>query len=149
MIKKVIVASLPAILVVLSLLIEIFWPWSDTINSDYLTSFLLLVLPLPIGIISAFFSNLLAPVATERKTAIRIGILSCCVYIMFYLIYYIFEYIQNPNNWFPNLEFIGFTIIGLFILIIPTGLLLMVGVAIAGWLGARVRLAISPRPSLE
>jgi hypothetical protein len=149
MIMKLMVAIMPAILVVFSLNICIFWARSDMIYTDNLPWwFFWIAMPLLIGIISAFFSNLLAPIATERKTAIRIGILSFCVYIMFYLIHYIFEYIQNSYNWY-NLEFIGFTTIGLFIVIIPAGILLMVGVAIAGWLGARVRMAITPRPSLE
>ena len=137
MIKKVIVASIPAILVVLSLIIE-------RNSSSWL---LWISLPLFVGSSTAFLSNLLAPVATERKTAIRIGILSCCVYIYFYILYSFVEYTNYSYN--RSLEFIGFAIIGFFLFIIPTGLLLMAGVAIAGWFGAHLRMAISPKPSLE
>jgi len=139
MLKRTIVVSIPAILIASWLIFERLysWPSGHNTNSGF-SWFLWLGVPQLVGLTAALLSNLLEPVATNQRAAISIGILSLVVYTSFFLLSFIGTLILDPNS--RNLEYVGMTTMGFCTIIIPSGLILMLGVSSAGWLGANIRL---------
>ena len=102
----------------------------------------LLLIPFLLGSATAFFSNLILPVTTNYKVAIRLAMPSAFVYLLFSIINDIVVMILDSDF---SLETIGFSIINFFIIVIPSGTLLMLSIAFFGWLGSRIKLGRQPK----
>lgn len=97
----------------------------------------LFLIPLLLCCVMVFFSNLRLPVTTSFKVAIRLAMPSAFVYLLFSIINDVVVMILDSDF---SLETIGFSIINFFVIVVPSGMLLMLGVAFFGWLGTRIKL---------
>lgn len=105
----------------------------------------LLLITFLLGCVAAFLSNLILPVVTDYKMAIKFATPSACVFLFLFIINDLFVTVRDSDF---SIETIGFSIISFFIITFPSGILLMIGTAFFGWLGSHIKLTKKHNPLL-
>jgi hypothetical protein len=129
----VITMWLPTLAIIIGVILT---TWMSPPYFDSMTNFVLwrFGVPILIGLIVAFVSNLVIPIGRNKPLALRASLLSVGSWLLYWFIFELFNY---PGS--SSLEYIGFAVIASCLLILPLGLLLAIGVYFLSQFGAHLR----------